>query len=99
MTTVVKLMPRRCLLQGTYAFHISFVHPLSFFFLIPWTGDEKGKGGGNINKVQELAAERTKYCSRVALETPFLRKQASGAPILVSSTKEKVRGNCCSMSL
>jgi hypothetical protein len=47
------------------------------------------EGGGNINKVQELAAERTKYCPHVALETLFLRKQASGALILVSSMKER----------
>jgi hypothetical protein len=59
----------------------------------------RSKGGGNINKVQELAAERTKYCPRVALETPFVRKQASRAAILVSGMEGKVRGNCCSESL
>jgi len=88
MTTVVKLK-----LQGTYAFRISFVR-LIFFLLVPRIEEGTGKRGGNINNIKELAAERTKYCSLVTLETPFLRKQASLAPLAVSSMKQ----NGCSVS-
>ena len=89
MTTVVKLMLRRCLLQGTYAFRISFVRPVFFSLLILWTRERAEKRGENINKVQELAAGRTKYCSLVTLDKPCLGKRALGGPSLVLGIKER----------
>jgi hypothetical protein len=52
---------------------------------------EQERGGENINKAKELAAERTKYCSLVTLETPCIRKQAPGATVFVSIMKERTK--------
>lgn len=93
MTTVVKLMPRSLLASKNLRIPCSVCS--SFFsLLIPRTGDGTGKRGKNINKAKELAAERTKYCSLVTLETPCLRKQAPGSSLLVSSMKEGYEETC-----